>query len=169
LERGGVFASADSPAAKKPTKPPAKPAPGALALPAAEKAPAEGFLLIGYSLPFHRGPASGINSWLLEVLPENRLLINYSDARKLGIAQGDKVMVEAIGTSARAECRAHLIPGIRPGVVALAGGFGYQAAGTAPVIIDSASPTSDKTRGKGVNPAALTVEKTRARVNIRKV
>jgi thiosulfate reductase / polysulfide reductase chain A len=168
LERGGIFASPGSPAAKKPRKPPTKPM-GMLRLPAPELGPAEGFLLMGYSLPFHRSPASGVNSWLMEVLPENRLLINTADARKLGVAQGDKIAVEAIEGGSRAECKAQLVPGIRPGVVALAGGFGYKGAGALPQVIDSASLPADKTRGKGVNAAALAAHKTPPRVNIRKV
>ena len=169
LERGGIFASPGSPAPKKPAKPEARPVTRALALPAAEPASTEGFLLIGYSLPFHRSPESGVNSWLMEVLPENRLLINYADARKLGITQGDKVVVEAIGGGTRAECKAQLVPGIRPGVVALAGGFGYKGSGALPQIIDSASLPADKTRGKGINAAVFAVKLAPARVNIRKV
>lgn len=116
----------------------------------------EGLLLITYALPFHRSPDYSLNSWLLEVLPRNGLAINPQDARKLGIRQGDSISVESAHGKTVLKCTAQVLPGIRPGVVALARGFGYKQSGVARQIIDGASTWDDKTRGAGVNPAVLT-------------
>ena len=83
------------------------------------------FLLISYSQPFHRTPRSGINSWLLELLPENRLIMYNRDAKKLGSASMIRCIVQTSDGKVQSECRVHVMSGIRPGVVALAQGFGY--------------------------------------------
>jgi len=159
LQRGGYFPSAKefSGAAKKKT-------PVITSWKTSDKAAdasraagiAEGeFLLTTYYLPFHRGPRAGINRWLLEVLPENRLVINTADARKLGIKQRDAVTVATADGKIQVPCRAHVMPGIRPGVVALARGFGYGQAGAAPQEIDGKIAPPDKTPAAGINAAAL--------------
>ncbi len=127
------------------------------------------FLLISYSQPFHRTPRSGINSWLLEVLSENRLIINNSDAKRLGVGKFDKVLVQTSDGKTQAECSAHIMPGIRPGVVALAQGFGYRQAGAMRQIINGASRSADKTRGAGVNVFGLASSTGETIVKIKKV
>ena len=157
FDRGGFFASDAKREIKKDIKPRAKPptipeiASDTTSAPVRESE----FLLISYSQPFHRTPRSGINSWLLEVLPENRLIMNNRDANKLGIAKHDKVLVQTSDGKAQAESRVHIMPGIRPGVVALAQGFGYRQAGAMRQIINGASRSADKNRGAGVNVFAL--------------
>jgi anaerobic selenocysteine-containing dehydrogenase len=122
-----------------------------------------GFLLLTYTLPFHRAPSSGLNSWLLEVLPENRVMINNSDARKLNLHQGDNVVIEAAEGTTKLECRAMIAPGIRPGVIALANGFGYKQAGAAPFTVDNVSSGEDLTRAAGVNPSELRGQRVRVK------
>jgi anaerobic selenocysteine-containing dehydrogenase len=126
------------------------------------------FLLITYALPFHRSPESGVNSWLLEVLPQNALLINKVDADKLALRQGDAIVVESPDGKVRAQCKAQIIAGIRPGVVALARGFGYRQAGAARQLIGNTSSSPDKTRAAGVNAAAFASGTGPTRVKVKK-
>lgn len=124
------------------------------------------FLLITYTLPFHRTARSGINSWLLEVSPENRLVINSQDAAKLKVVQGGTVWIETIDGKTQLQCKAQIVPGIRPGVVALAKGFGCREAGVARQIIDGTAISPDKTRGAGANPSTLMLGKAPAKVRV---
>ena len=169
LERGGIFASDQERTLNKTSSPGKK----ALSLPPL-KAPSEeqrverGLMLMTYTLPFHRSAESGVNSWLLEVLPENRLIMNASDALKLKIGQGEDIIVESIDGKASHKCKAQPMPGIRPGVVALARGFGRQQSGVAPQIIDGLSTTPDKTRGAGTNASAFPVGQGQVIVRVRK-
>lgn len=128
----------------------------------------ESFALITYSLPFHRTPPSGLNSWLLEVLPENRVLINTADAARLRIHYGDTVTVETSDKKTSVTCKAHVMPGIRPGVVALAGGFGYTQAGAQQYSVDNVSTKANLPRRAGVNPARLKTDHGPLRVKIKK-
>lgn len=152
LQRGGFFSKERTTAraaVSSPYKAPElKPAP-------VQSAPKDSLLLLTYTLPFHRSPTSGVNSWLLEILPENRLLINTADARKLGIKQGETVTVEMSDGKTGYKCKAQVAPGIRPGVVALARGFGYRQLGASSQEIDKKSLEADKPRGAGVNAADL--------------
>ncbi len=134
LARGGVFGKPVSPSVGKPA--PVGPfhydAKRLKAHSGDGTSHGDALTLITYTLPFHRSPESGLNQWLLEVLPENNLLINAGDARKKGIGQGDEVTVMSLAGKTALKCRAQVMPGIRPGVVALARGFGYREAGVAP-------------------------------------
>lgn len=125
------------------------------------------FLLITYTLPFHRTARSGINSWLLEVTPENRLVVNSQDAARLKVVQGGPVQIETIDGKTRLQCKAQIVPGIRPGVVALAKGFGYREAGVARQIVDGAALSEDKTRGAGANASMLMLGKAPTRVKLK--
>jgi len=170
FERGGVFGAAKSGSSVKETVTGIENLKVSMPRPSAPAAGTgdESFLLITYSLPFHRSVRSGVNSWLLEILPENRLLVNASDARMLKIGQGDKVVVEALEQKTRVECRAQVIPGIRPGVVALARGFGSRGLGAAPYTIDGVTSVADKTRAAGVNVSSLTSQAGSVKVSIRR-
>ncbi len=124
--------------------------------------------LITYTLPFHRTPPSGLNSWLLEVLPENRVLINTGDARKRNISYGNTVTVETPDKKTSLTCKAQVMPGIRPGVVALAAGFGYTQAGARQYSVDNEITTANIPRKAGVNPANLKTEQGPLEVKIKK-
>jgi anaerobic selenocysteine-containing dehydrogenase len=158
IARGGLFMSHVPPKPEAGAKAVRK-AP-AIKLPA-ESAPKDddSFQMITYSLPFHRSPRAGLNSWLLEVLPENRVMINSSDAAKLKIKSRDRIVVESLDEKTRVQCTAQVVPGLRPGVVAVAWGFGYTQAGVKPRIIDGKPGEVDKTRGTGINPAQLTAQR----------
>lgn len=107
--------------------------------------------LITYSLPFHRSAPSSVNSWLREILPENRLIINPVDASARGLKQGDIINLESSEGKIRRSLRIQIAPGIRPGVVALANGFGYRGSGATPYSIDKSNEYVDKPRSAGVN------------------
>ncbi len=121
----------------------------------ADRTKGEVFALITYSLPFHRSPRSGLNSWLLEVLPENRLLINYEDARRIGVKNLDLVTVKSADTGISVTCTAQVAPGIKQGVTAMARGFGYAQSGAAAQIVDGVRTQTSPPRGAGVNTARL--------------
>jgi len=128
-----------------------------------------GLLLITYSLPFHRSPGAGLNSWLLEVLPENRIMINSRDAKKLGIENLADVVVESHDGKTGLRCKAQVVPGIRPGVAALARGFGYTQSGAKAQIVDGRATDSSGPRGAGINPQTLLSGKGPSKVIIRPV
>jgi len=170
LERGGVFAASPKQAyreAGKEKRTDYKPA-AVKAGPEVSAAKDNSLILIAYTLPFHRPNISGLNSWLLEVLPENKLLINSVDARKSNLQHSDSVFVETTDGKLRMECRVQIVPGIRPGVVALARGFGYNQAGVTAQAIDGQSISADKTRGAGANTSLLTEAGGLLRVRVKK-
>ncbi|MEW6531765.1 MAG: molybdopterin-dependent oxidoreductase [Thermodesulfobacteriota bacterium] len=156
LERGGVFVQRGEKAGVKTAKSSTASKPLSIK-PLSEQTPvsADTLRLITYSLPFHRSPNSGINSWLLEVLPENRLMINPQDARRLGIKDLDRIVIESLDQKTRVQGKAQVTPGIRPGVVAIANGFGYTQSGAQVRTIDGTPSTADKTRAAGINPTGL--------------
>jgi anaerobic selenocysteine-containing dehydrogenase len=117
--------------------------------------PAKGLILITYTLPFHRSPYSGVNSWLLEIIPSNRAIINTEDAKERGIHQNDQVRIMPVGSEIVIQCKAQVSPGIRPGVIALASGFGYDQYGAKGQTIDNTLIKGNKPRSEGVNPSEL--------------
>jgi anaerobic selenocysteine-containing dehydrogenase len=104
------------------------------------------------------GKARGIsNYWTLAVVPEGYLLISASDARKMGIKDGDRVRVSSSsnpkgvydlqnGEKHAIEGKAKVTEGIRPGVVAFPLGFGHWASGSADVEIDGTVIKGDPRR-----------------------
>ncbi|MEW6348864.1 MAG: molybdopterin-dependent oxidoreductase [Thermodesulfobacteriota bacterium] len=166
LQRGGIFLGdrpVSLPAGKASQSVPELPKP-----PGFPDSTAEGLLLITYSLPFHRTAAEAQNSWLLEIVPENRLQINHSDAQRLKIEQHATVIVETLDGKHSATCKALIVPGIKPGVVAMAKGFGYRESGVRAHVIDQATSTTDETRAAGVNLGRLLPGPLPQRVRVRK-
>ncbi|MDY6855795.1 MAG: molybdopterin-dependent oxidoreductase [Thermodesulfobacteriota bacterium] len=105
--------------------------------------------LISYRFVFDSRMRTAGNRWLLEVMPENSILINPVDARAIGVKTGDQVKIESpnskgiIGKTVISE-------GIRPGVVGIPYGFGRWGIGANTINIDGESIESDSTRGAGV-------------------
>ncbi len=156
MERGGVFSPLPEQEEANGNQKPSQ----AIAISsdsADEEAPAEDeFRLIAYSLPFHRGPRSGLNSWLLEILPENRVMINTADARRLSIQERQEIVLESPDGKTKLRARAQIVPGIRPGVLATVRGFGYSQAGATEQLIGKETTAADPTRSAGFNPADMT-------------
>jgi len=102
--------------------------------------------------------ARGIsNYWTLSITPEGYLLINASDARKLGIEDGELVRVSSASNTAGEYDlkngrkvpmvgKARVIEGIRPGVVAFPLGFGHWASGSSDIQIDGQVVKGDRRR-----------------------
>lgn len=121
--------------------------------------------LITYREIFHTKSRTATNTWLLELLPENHLLLNAKDALSLGIKDGERVKVVSdsnpegvwdlpnfrkipmIG-------KVKVIEGIRPGVVAFSlghGNWGYNAYDT---VIDGGVIKGEPHRAKGIHANA---------------
>ncbi len=102
------------------------------------------------------------NYWLLGVLPENPILINSEDAKRLGLKDGDLVKVISasnpegvwdLGPMGKKPLigKIKVIEGIRPGVISFALGYGHWAYGSSDIVIDGKVIKKDKRREKGVH------------------
>jgi len=83
--------------------------------------------LINWKEASHTHTRTQNNAYLVELKPENPLMINSETAKKLGIADGDIVLVESIYGKVKA--KAKITEGIHPEVVGLQHGFGHWAFG----------------------------------------
>jgi anaerobic selenocysteine-containing dehydrogenase len=110
------------------------------------------------------------NYWLLQLTPENSVLMNAVDAQRLGIKDGDRVKVssasnpegvwdlKSLGKKPMVG-KARVIQGIRPGVVAFSLGHGHWATGAQDFILDGRLIKGDPRRGNGVHAnAAMRVD-----------
>ncbi len=167
LQRGGVFAPKPLQSARA-KQVQAGPVPVVKA-PSTPAATEEGLVLVSYSLPFHRTAGEALDSWLVEIAPENRLQINNSDAEMLNLKQHAEVVVETLDGKLSVRCKVLVLPGIRPGVVALAKGYGYRESGVRPYLIDQTATEPDQTRGSGVNVARIIGAQGPRRVRVRKI
>lgn len=163
LAKGGVFsASSKSLAPKAGSATKTYQAPKLDSPTISQESADDEFSLISYSLPFHRSPRAGLNSWLLEIMPQNSVVMNPDDARKLGIRQSDRITLESLDKKITLTGKATVAPGIRPGVIAVARGFGYTQAGAKALEIDGKKKQFEPQRGAGINPGGL------RRVKVRK-
>ncbi len=105
------------------------------------------------------------NYWLRPLMPENAILINPRDARRLGLQDGDAVKVVSSSNPEGAwpirEGHARPMIGrvqftetIRPGVVSFALGFGLWATGAEDAVIDGEVVPGDPRRASGVHANA---------------
>ncbi|HHT9117273.1 MAG TPA: molybdopterin-containing oxidoreductase family protein, partial [Candidatus Hypogeohydataceae bacterium YC38] len=76
------------------------------------------------------------NAWLMGLKPDNPLWVNTETAKRLGIEEGDEIVIES--PYGKAKGKVHLTEGIHPEVVGLHHGYGHWALGNI-------------ARGKGVN------------------
>ncbi len=110
------------------------------------------------------------NYWLQALYPENFIDISPVDARRLGLADGDRVKVvsptneEGVwdfghGHQKPMVGKVRILEGIRPGVVAFSLGHGHWAYGASDVIIDGVRVPGDPRRATGVHAnAAMRVD-----------
>jgi tetrathionate reductase subunit A len=93
-------------------------------------------------------------------IPENFVEISAKDAKRLGLASGDKVKVvsasneEGVWNLGNGQVkpmfgRVRVLQGIRPGVVAFSLGHGHWAYGTSTVVIDGETIPADPRRATG--------------------
>lgn len=81
------------------------------------------FYLLSGKVAQHSQMGTHNNRWLAELFPENRVWINAGAAAKLGIRDGDVVVVEsAVG---KVKIRAFVTEGIRPDCLFMVPGFGH--------------------------------------------
>jgi tetrathionate reductase subunit A len=108
------------------------------------------------------------NLWLRELLPQNAVLINRLDARKMGLRDGDRVKLASAtnpegtfqlrnGEVRHIEGNIKVLEGMRPGVVAVSWHFGHWASGSRDVLVDGKVVKGDPSRARGLcaNPILL--------------
>jgi anaerobic selenocysteine-containing dehydrogenase/Ni/Fe-hydrogenase subunit HybB-like protein len=116
--------------------------------------------LITFREIMHTKSRTVANYWLLDLLPENHLLLNTVDARRLGYGDGDWArLVSATnpdGTWPIAEGKTwpmvgkvKVTEGLRPGVVAFSLGHGHWAYGAQDIVIDGDTVKGDHRRAAG--------------------
>jgi tetrathionate reductase subunit A len=100
------------------------------------------------------------NYWLGALLPQNALVMNAQDAKRRGLANGDRVrVVSATNPGGEWDLRTgrkvpvagvlKVVEGIRPGVVAFALGYGHFAYGGVDVLVDGQKIKGDARRIRG--------------------
>jgi tetrathionate reductase subunit A len=105
------------------------------------------------------------NYWLLAVSPENHIIVNPVDARKLNLKDGDVVKVVSAtntagiwdlgnGNKRSMAGKVMLTETIMPGAVTFTLGFGHWATGAADVMIDGKVVKGDPRRATGINANA---------------
>ncbi|MBI5143634.1 MAG: molybdopterin-dependent oxidoreductase, partial [Candidatus Omnitrophica bacterium] len=86
------------------------------------------FYLINWKEASHTHTRTQNNAYLMELKPENPLMVNSATAEKLAIKDGDFVWIESIYGKVMAKVK--LTQGIHPEVVGLQHGFGHWAMGS---------------------------------------
>ena len=105
------------------------------------------------------------NYWLLAVYPENFILINPVDAKRLGLKDGDKVKVISAtnpqgvwdlknGIKKPMEGKIKITETIKPGVITFTLGHGHWATGASDFYIDGKLIKGDPNRATGINANA---------------
>ena len=105
------------------------------------------------------------NYWLLSILPENAMIINPLDARKIGLKDGDRVRVVSAtnkeglwdlrnGTKKPMIRKVKVTETIMPGVTTFTLGHGHWATGAADVTIDGKLINGDPRRATGIHANA---------------
>ncbi|RMF51034.1 MAG: molybdopterin oxidoreductase, partial [Anaerolineae bacterium] len=101
--------------------------------------------------------------WLGAVLPENYVLMNSQDARRMGLKDGDMVRLTSSslpegkfdlgdGRTYEVKGKVRVIEGIRPGTIAASWSYGHWAYGSNDVVVDGETIKGDPRRATGVVP-----------------
>ncbi len=126
--------------------------------------------LITHKEIFHTKSRTPGNKLLKELYPENYVLINSVDAKRLGLRDADKVRIVSDTNPSGVWLlpnfgqkhiigRVKIIEGIRPGVIGYSLGFGHWAYGSADVEIDGVVIKGEQERGVGFHAnAAMMVD-----------
>ncbi len=105
------------------------------------------------------------NQYLTGLFPENAIVVNAADGKRLGLKQGQKVKVVSatnpsgewdLGNGVKKPIigRVQLTETIRPGVVTFTHGHGLWASGATDMVIDGILIKGDPRRAGGVNANA---------------
>ncbi len=124
------------------------------------------FNLITYKEIFHTQSRTPGIYWTLSIQPENYVLMNSEDARKLALKDGDLVKLTSssnpqgivdLGNGERLEVkgRVKVIEGVRPGVVVISHHYGHWAYGGSDIEVDGETIKGDERRRKGLSPNPL--------------
>lgn len=110
------------------------------------------------------------NYWLTALMPENAVVMNASDAQRLGLKEDDRVKVVSAsnpegvwdlhnGTKVEMAGKLKVVQGMRPGVISFALGFGHFAYGGVDFVIDGERIQGDPRRTRGLHcNAAMRVD-----------
>jgi thiosulfate reductase/polysulfide reductase chain A len=91
-------------------------------------APPKGFARLIYGrVPVHTFTRTMNNSWLHNEWPENHLWLNDEAASKMGLKNGDEVVLENQDGKRSLPIKLKVTPGIRPDVVYMAHGYGSRS------------------------------------------
>ncbi|WP_337844813.1 molybdopterin dinucleotide binding domain-containing protein [Thermus sp.] len=105
------------------------------------------------------------NYWLLSIKPENAILVSAEDAQRLGLKEGQKVMVVS-ATNPKGEWdlgpfgkkpmvgKVKVVQGMRPGCVSFTLGWGHWAYGAADIVVNGQVIKGDPRRAQGVHANA---------------
>ena len=112
------------------------------------------FQLITYKMAWHGQARTATIPWLMLLQPENFVEINASDAKRLGIGNGNKVRLVSATNSRGVVGKAKVTEGLRPGVIAVSHHFGHWELASKPYLVNGARQGFDASRGAGlaVNP-----------------
>ncbi|MBI1920608.1 MAG: molybdopterin-dependent oxidoreductase [Geobacter sp.] len=105
------------------------------------------------------------NQYLTDLMPENAIIINTVDAKRLGLKEGQKVKVVSAtnpegvwdlknGTKKPMVGKVKVTETIRPGIVTFTLGHGHWATGAADVLIDGKLIKGDPKRAGGIHANA---------------
>ncbi|MBI3092116.1 MAG: molybdopterin-dependent oxidoreductase [Candidatus Tectomicrobia bacterium] len=128
------------------------------------------FTLLTYKTIHHgQSRTAPPDYWLADLLPENHVLMNAADARKLALKAGDIVRLVSqsnrdgmfdVGDGRRLAVQGKIRPiqGLRPGTISVSWHFGHWAYGSQDVVIDGITIKGDSRRNTGLttNPVLLT-------------
>jgi tetrathionate reductase subunit A len=106
-----------------------------------------------------------VDYWLLSIVPENAVVINGLDAKRLGLKSGDLVKVVSAtnregvwdlknGTKKPMIGKVLVTETIMPGVITFTLGHGHWATGASDVVIDNTIVKGDPRRGTGIHSNA---------------
>lgn len=106
------------------------------------------------------------NQYLTELMPENAIIINRSDAKRLKLKNGDRARIVSAsnpngtwdlgnGTIRQISGLIHVTETIRPGIITHTHGHGNWGGGSTDVMIDGSLIKGDKRRGGGFNANAV--------------
>ena len=125
------------------------------------------FHLVTYKEVFGTQSRTISNYWSqLAVAPENYVVMNAIDARKVGVQDGEFVRVTSRsnpggvldlgnGRVKPVAGKVRVVEGIRPGIVGISTHFGHWAYGSADVEIDGTLVPGDKRRATGIHAQPL--------------
>lgn len=122
-------------------------------------------VLITHRSVVHTKSRTITNQWLNPLMPENAVLINPTDAKRLGLKQGQKVKVVSatnpsgdwdLGAGSTKQMLGSLqfTQTMRPGVISFALGFGNWASGAVDFSIDGKTIKGEPKRAAGIHANA---------------